>query len=57
MSDTTPEAVIPADGVRRQVPLSQVFYFALPTVGAGYMFCLVTLYMICLLYTSDAADE
>ena len=45
MSDLPAEPTV-STKTRKSTTLLQLFSFAIPTVGAGYMFCLVSLYLM-----------
>ena len=45
MSDLTAEQNAPATA-RQSISIAELISFAIPTVGAGYMFCLVSLYLM-----------
>ena len=45
MSDLTTDQKVPATA-RQSISFAELISFAIPTVGAGYMFCLVSLYLM-----------
>ena len=45
MSDLTAEQNVPATA-RQSISIAELISIAIPTVGAGYMFCLVSLYLM-----------
>lgn len=45
-SDATPKLPEPASGRGAHLPLSTILTFSLPTLGVGYMYLLVSLYMM-----------
>ena len=45
MSDLTANQNVPATP-RQSISFAELISFAIPTVGAGYMFCLVSLYLM-----------
>ena len=45
MSDSATDQNLPATA-QKSISLTEVIGFAIPTVGAGYMFCLVSLYLM-----------
>ena len=45
LSDLTTDQKVP-EKARQSISFSELISFAMPTVGAGYMFCLVSLYLM-----------
>ena len=45
LSDLTTDQKVPATA-RQSISFAELISFAIPTVGAGYMFCLVSLYLM-----------